>query len=110
MATRASRHLQGRYYLETDPHRFIEGTLIGAHIVQAGDVYIYIATNIGLPQHLEREIAKLRRAVLRCICGAAPALTFAARNLRCSKASRASAACRATSRLSVPVGLFGLPT
>src|SRR6202008_5109667 len=31
-----------RYYLERDPHRFLEGTLIGAHIVEASDVYIYI--------------------------------------------------------------------
>src|SRR5882672_464056 len=31
-----------RYYLETDPHRFIEGMLIGAHVVEAPEVYIYI--------------------------------------------------------------------
>ena len=31
-----------RYYLETDPHRFIEGMLIGAHVVEAGEVYIYL--------------------------------------------------------------------
>src|ERR1700742_321146 len=31
-----------RWYLETDPHRFIEGMLIGAHIVDATDVFIYI--------------------------------------------------------------------
>ena len=30
-----------RYYLETDPHRFLEGMLIGAHVVEAPDVYIY---------------------------------------------------------------------
>src|SRR5664279_2178480 len=30
-----------RYYLETDPHRFIEGMLIGAHVVEAPEVYIY---------------------------------------------------------------------
>src|SRR5947209_17208339 len=29
-----------RYYLETDPHRFLEGMLIGAHVVEASDVYI----------------------------------------------------------------------
>src|SRR6202046_5413294 len=31
-----------RYYLETDPHRFLEGMLIGAHVVEASDVYIYL--------------------------------------------------------------------
>ena len=31
-----------RYYLETDPHRFLEGMLIGAHVVEATDVYIYL--------------------------------------------------------------------
>ena len=30
-----------RYYLETDPHRFIEGMLIGAHVVEAAEIYIY---------------------------------------------------------------------
>ena len=40
-----------------------------------------------------------RRAGRCCTCGAAPAPIFAARNPRCWKASRASAACRATSRL-----------
>src|SRR3569833_1951024 len=29
-----------RYYLERDPHRFLEGMLIGAHVVEAQDVYI----------------------------------------------------------------------
>src|ERR1700682_1000618 len=31
-----------RYYLEQDPHRFIEGMLIAAWIVEAGDTYIYV--------------------------------------------------------------------
>src|SRR6516164_5840811 len=31
-----------RYYLEQDPHRFIEGMLIAAWVVEAADVYIYI--------------------------------------------------------------------
>ena len=31
-----------RYFLERDPHRFLEGMLIGAHVVQAAEVYIYI--------------------------------------------------------------------
>lgn len=31
-----------RYYLERDPHRFIEGALIAAWAIQAAEVYIYI--------------------------------------------------------------------
>jgi NADH:ubiquinone oxidoreductase subunit F (NADH-binding)/NADH:ubiquinone oxidoreductase subunit E len=31
-----------RYYLETDPHRFIEGMLIAAWAVEAEDIYIYL--------------------------------------------------------------------
>jgi NADH:ubiquinone oxidoreductase subunit F (NADH-binding)/NADH:ubiquinone oxidoreductase subunit E len=31
-----------RYYLEQDPHRFIEGMLIGAWIVEAPDTYFYL--------------------------------------------------------------------
>src|SRR6202040_3933922 len=31
-----------RIYLETDPHRFLEGMLIGAWAVEAPDVYIYL--------------------------------------------------------------------
>jgi formate dehydrogenase beta subunit len=31
-----------RYYLETDPHRFIEGMLIAAWAVEAADVYVYL--------------------------------------------------------------------
>jgi formate dehydrogenase beta subunit len=31
-----------RYYLERDPHRFIEGMLIAAWVVEARDTYIYI--------------------------------------------------------------------
>ena len=31
-----------RYYLERDPHRFIEGMLIAAWVVEAADIYFYI--------------------------------------------------------------------
>jgi NADH:ubiquinone oxidoreductase subunit F (NADH-binding)/NADH:ubiquinone oxidoreductase subunit E len=31
-----------RYFLETDPHRFLEGMLIGAWAVEAPEVYIYL--------------------------------------------------------------------
>jgi formate dehydrogenase len=68
-----------RYYLERDPHRFLEGTLIGAHIVEAPDVYIYIRDEYPAAREiLEREIAKLppggpllhmRRGAGAYICG-----------------------------------------
>jgi formate dehydrogenase beta subunit len=68
-----------RYYLETDPHRFLEGTLIGAHVVEADDVYIYIRDEYPASREiLEREIAKLppggpvlhmRRGAGAYICG-----------------------------------------
>ena len=48
-----------RYYLETDPHRFIEGMLIGAHVVEAPEIYIYIRDEYPASREiLEREIAK----------------------------------------------------
>src|SRR3981081_4810560 len=31
-----------RHYLERDPHRFIEGMLIAAWVVEAPEIYIYI--------------------------------------------------------------------
>jgi NADH:ubiquinone oxidoreductase subunit F (NADH-binding)/NADH:ubiquinone oxidoreductase subunit E len=54
-----------RYYLETDPHRFLEGMLIAAWVVEAADTYIYLRDEY--PQcHviLEAEIAALERAGL----------------------------------------------
>src|SRR5215212_9438374 len=54
-----------RYYLETDPHRFLEGMLIGAWAVEASDVYIYLRDEY--PQCREillREIAQLEAAGL----------------------------------------------
>ncbi|HEX8665833.1 MAG TPA: NADH-ubiquinone oxidoreductase-F iron-sulfur binding region domain-containing protein [Beijerinckiaceae bacterium] len=54
-----------RHYLETDPHRFLEGMLIGAWAVEAADVYIYLRDEY--PQCREillREIAKVEAAGL----------------------------------------------
>ncbi|MGQ9370613.1 NADH-ubiquinone oxidoreductase-F iron-sulfur binding region domain-containing protein [Azospirillum sp. ST 5-10] len=54
-----------RHYLETDPHRFLEGMLIGAWAVEAPDVYIYLRDEY--PQcHeiLHREIARVTAAGL----------------------------------------------
>jgi NADH:ubiquinone oxidoreductase subunit F (NADH-binding) len=54
-----------RYFLETDPHRFLEGALIAAWAVEAEAVYIYLRDEY--PQcHaiLENEIAAVERAGL----------------------------------------------
>jgi NADH:ubiquinone oxidoreductase subunit F (NADH-binding)/NADH:ubiquinone oxidoreductase subunit E len=54
-----------RIYLETDPHRFLEGMLIGAWAVEAPEVYIYLRDEY--PQCralLLEEIAKLEAAGL----------------------------------------------
>ncbi len=54
-----------RIYLERDPHRFLEGTLIAAWAVEAEDVYIYLRDEYpGLRQILLGEIAKIEAAGL----------------------------------------------
>jgi formate dehydrogenase beta subunit len=54
-----------RYYLETDPHRFLEGMLIGAWAVEATAVYIYLRDEYPQCRELlEREIAKVEAAGL----------------------------------------------
>jgi formate dehydrogenase len=54
-----------RYYLETDPHRFLEGMLIGAWAVEAGAVYIYLRDEYPQCRELlEQEIAKVNAAGL----------------------------------------------
>jgi formate dehydrogenase beta subunit len=68
-----------QYYLNTDPHRFLEGTLIGAHVVEATDVYIYIRDEYPIAREiLANEMAKLppggptlhlRRGAGAYICG-----------------------------------------
>ncbi len=106
-----------RYFLETDPHRFIEGMLIAAWAVEAEDSLHLSARRIpAMPARSSngrspRSRRPGSRRIRRSICGAAPAPISAARNRRCSKASRASAGCRATSRrFPSQVGLFGRPT
>ncbi len=68
-----------RHYLNTDPHRFLEGMLIGAHVVEATDVYIYLRDEYPVQREiLARELAKLpgggpvihlRRGAGAYICG-----------------------------------------
>ena len=54
-----------RYYLERDPHRFIEGMLIAAWIVEAADTYLYVRDEYPeLILLLLEEIAKAEEAGL----------------------------------------------
>jgi formate dehydrogenase len=77
-----------RYYLERDPHRFIEGALIAAWAVGIAEIYIYLRDEYhGCRAILEREIAALEgRSTVsrfhRSICGAAPARTSAVKSPR----------------------------
>ncbi|TMJ60842.1 MAG: NADH-quinone oxidoreductase subunit F [Alphaproteobacteria bacterium] len=101
-----------RYYLETDPHRFLEGTLIGAHVVDAPDVYIYIRDEYPASrQILTREIAKLppggpvlhmRRGAGAYICGEESSLLESIEGKRGMP--------RHKPPYPFQVGLFGLPT
>ena len=101
-----------RYYLETDPHRFLEGTLIGAHVVEAPDIYIYIRDEYPASREiLEREIAKLpaggpvlhmRRGAGAYICGEESSLLESIEGKRGLP--------RHKPPYPFQVGLFGLPT
>ncbi|WP_114861824.1 NAD(P)H-dependent oxidoreductase subunit E [Azospirillum brasilense] len=54
-----------RFYLENDPHRFLEGMLIGAWVVEATDVYIYLRDEYPhIREMLEHEIAVVEKAGL----------------------------------------------
>jgi NADH:ubiquinone oxidoreductase subunit F (NADH-binding)/NADH:ubiquinone oxidoreductase subunit E len=54
-----------RYYLERDPHRFIEGMLIAAWVVEAPDTYVYVRDEYPeVRLLLAQEIAKAERAGL----------------------------------------------
>ncbi len=51
-----------RYYLERDPHRFLEGAVIAAWTAQISEVYIYLRDEYaGCRAILERELAALRK-------------------------------------------------
>jgi formate dehydrogenase len=50
-----------RFYLERDPHRFIEGTLIASWVIEAEAVYIYLRDEYaGCRLLLEQELAALK--------------------------------------------------
>lgn len=54
-----------RYYLERDPHRFLEGMLIGAWAVEARTCYIYVRDEYpAIRQILARELALIKAAGL----------------------------------------------
>ncbi|MCC8975422.1 NAD(P)H-dependent oxidoreductase subunit E [Bradyrhizobium brasilense] len=101
-----------RYYLETDPHRFLEGMLIGAHVVEAPEVYVYIRDEYpACREILAREIAKLppggptlhlRRGAGAYICGEESSLLESIEGKRGLP--------RHKPPYPFQVGLFGLPT
>ena len=101
-----------RVYLNSDPHRFLEGTLIAAHIVEASDVYIYIRDEYPAAlEILECEIAKLppggpvlhlRRGAGAYICGEESSLLESIEGKRGLP--------RHKPPYPFQVGLFGLPT
>ncbi|MEO8849672.1 MAG: NAD(P)H-dependent oxidoreductase subunit E [Casimicrobiaceae bacterium] len=105
-----------RYYLERDPHRFLEGMLIAAWAVGIGDIYIYLRDEYAACRELlTREIAALeahppcelptihlRRGAGAYICGEESAMIESIEGKR------------GMPRLRPPyvaqVGLFGRPT
>ncbi len=71
-----------RYYLERDPHRFLEGLLIAARVVDVAEIFIYLRDEYaGLHDLLSKEISiisqqfqdsppiQLRRGAGAYICG-----------------------------------------
>ncbi len=105
-----------RYYLERDPHRFIEGAIVAAWAAQVSEVYIYLRDEYaGCRAILVREIAALtknppcplppiylRRGAGAYICGEESAMIESIEGKR------------GMPRLRPPyvaqVGLFGYPT
>ena len=77
-----------RYYLERDPHRFLEGMLIAAWAVGIDAIYIYLRDEYARLPRAARARARRAarrpavRAAARSTCGAAPAPTSAAKSPR----------------------------
>jgi formate dehydrogenase len=105
-----------RYYLERDPHRFIEGMLIAAWVVEAPEIYIYIRDEYPeVRLMLVEEIAKvveaglakharihLRRGAGAYICGEESAMIESIEGKRGLPRHRPPYVAQ--------VGLFGRPT
>jgi len=101
-----------RFYLLRDVHRFLEGTLIAAHIIEASDVYIYLRDEYPAARELlPIEMAKLpaggptlhlRRGAGAYICGEESSLLESIEGKRGLP--------RHKPPYPFQVGLFGLPT
>ncbi|HXX52834.1 MAG TPA: NAD(P)H-dependent oxidoreductase subunit E [Xanthobacteraceae bacterium] len=105
-----------RFYLERDPHRFIEGMLIAAWVVEAADTYLYIRDEYPeVRLLLAEEIAKvedaglskhttihLRRGAGAYICGEESAMIESIEGKRGLPRHRPPYVAQ--------VGLFGRPT
>ena len=105
-----------RYYLNKDPHRFLEGTIIAANLVEAEKCYIYIRDEYyGLIKLIEKEIETLvnnniisanfleiRRGAGAYICGEESALIESIEGKRGLPRNRPPYVAE--------VGLFGQPT
>ena len=105
-----------RYYLERDPHRFIEGMLIAAWAVEAGIIYVYVRDEYpAVRQLLQKELARaeadglfgnvsieLRRGAGAYICGEESAMIESIEGKRGLPRNRPPYVAE--------VGLFGRPT
>ncbi len=105
-----------RYYLNKDPHRFLEGTLIAAKLVEAEKCYIYIRDEYyGLIKLIEKQIViledkniiskgylEIRRGAGAYICGEESALIESVEGKRGLPRNRPPYVAE--------VGLFGRPT
>jgi formate dehydrogenase len=105
-----------RYYLERDPHRFIEGALVAAWAVGIAEIYLYLRDEYhGCRAILEREIAALqadppyaippihlRRGAGAYICGEESAMIESIEGKRGEPRLRPPYVAQ--------VGLFGRPT
>jgi formate dehydrogenase len=105
-----------RYFLETDPHRMIEGMLIAAWVVEAAEIYIYLRDEYPQGREiLESEIAAveaaglaphtrihLRRGAGAYICGEESAMLESIEGRRGLPRQRPP--------FPAQVGLFGWPT
>ncbi len=105
-----------RWFLEADPHRFLEGMLVAAWVVEAADIYIYLRDEY--PQCraiLDREVAALdaagltprahthlRRGAGAYICGEESAMLESIEGKRGLPRQRPP--------FPAQVGLFGRPT
>jgi formate dehydrogenase len=108
--------IKDRYFLESDPHRVLEGMLIGAQVVAATDIYFYLrdeyrAAHIVLHRELDKLKASgltegvnihLRRGAGAYICGEESAMIESIEGKRGLP--------RHKPPLPFQVGIFGRPT